>query len=121
MNMTQDEIHLQQIKSHIRLWILMDMIDYEVSHFIGMDDKYIEKHRKIIQKELNGLLKHINNKYHLKSERALHDWTAEVYDLFLLQTNMGQEKLTQLKEISESMLSVVGSPTVEEEHPVQSS
>jgi len=119
--MTQDEIHLQQIKSHIRLWILMDMIDYEVSNFIGMDDKYIEKHRKIIQKELNGLLKHINNKYHLKSERTLHDWTAEVYDLFLLQSKMGQEQLTHLKEVCMSMLSVVAVPTVEEEHPVQSS
>lgn len=108
------ELNIDQIKSHIRMWILMDMIDYEVSHFIGMDDKYIEKHRKEVQKHLNGLLKYINKKYHLKSEKPLHDWTAEVYELFLLQTNMGENRLIQLKEVCNSILAeVAASSSVE--------
>ena len=104
---------INQIRSNIRMWILLDMMQYEISNYIGIEDKYIEKHRKLAQKEMNGILHYITKKYNLTyPTTSLHDWTADCYDIFTIICNMGDTQLAKLKEEMEATFVAAESPSV---------
>lgn len=103
---------INQIRSNIRMWILLDMVQYEVANYVGIEDRYIEKHRKQAQKELNGILQYITKRYNLKFTPDLHDYTADCYDIFTIMCKMGDTQLAKLKEEMEATFADSENPSV---------
>lgn len=108
---------LEQIRSTIRMWMLLDMVKLEASNYVGIPDKYIDNKRKQIEHDINAMLHYIAKKYVLNAKRPLEDYTDHLYELFVMEVDLGDEKLAELKDICTGLII----KTLSSSSPAQSS